>query len=224
MRQIVKRLALGAASATLVAACGATDASESGAARAADAGAASASTTRVLGTLRATVDDTVRTWYVVSGQSQGRPYASGAWLEIAPGRRMITIGAFDTPTPPLDSFTWSAQGMPTSYGDYTGATLLVNLSVGADTKRFTLLYPPETNPAVMYSPKATLASLDTTLAIKSGAVIVTSVSVTDGLASARGTFGGTLSLPTGEGTIDLIDGSFDVSGLPDARTLRRTPE
>lgn len=223
MTHVLTRLAFCAVCATLAAACGATDASESGAARAADASAARAST-RVLGTLRATIDDTVRTWYVVAGQSQGRPYASGAWLEIEPGRRVIAIGAFDTPTPPLDSFTWSAQGMPTSYGDYSGSALLMNLSVGTETKRFSLIYPPETDPVVMYSRKATLASLDTTLAIKSGAVIVTSVSVTDGLASAKGTFGGTLSLPSGEGAIDLIDGSFDVSGLPDARTLRRTPE
>jgi hypothetical protein len=221
MRHILKRVALCAASTTLVAACGATDASESGAARTADAVAQSTSSTQVLGTLRATIDGTARTWYVVSGQSQGRPYASGVWLEIEPGRRIIAIGAFDTATPPLDSFAWSAQGMPTSYGDYTGSTLLLNLSVGADTRRFTLIYPPETNPVVMYSQKATLASLDTTFAIESGTVIVTAVSIADGLASAKGMFGGTLSLPTGEGTVDVIDGTFEVSGLPDARTMSR---
>lgn len=102
------------------------------------------SQTRVLGTIRATIDDAVRTWDVVSGQSQSRPYASGVWLDVEPGRRVLAVGAFDT---------------------------------------------------------ATLASLDTTFAIESGTVIVTSASVTDGLASAQGTCGGTFSRTTGEGSV-----------------------
>jgi hypothetical protein len=221
MTRSLKGLMLCAAGAALVAACNTPGAAEAGATGAQDAATSSSSGTRVLGTLRATVNDAARTWYVVSGQSQGQPYASGAWLEIEPGRRIVTIGAFDSATPPLDSFTWSAQGMPTSYGDYSGSTLLMNLSVGADTKRFTLIYPPETEPVVMYSSQATLSSLDTTLAIKSGTVIVTSVSIADGLASAKGTFAGTFSLPTGGGAMDFIDGTFEVSGLPDVRTLSR---
>jgi hypothetical protein len=218
----MKHLILCAAAAALVVACGASGASEAGATGATGAVTSNTSDTRVLGTLRATIDDAVRTWYVVAGQSQGHPYASGAWIEVEPGRRFVTIGAFDTAMPPLDSFTWSAQGLPKSYGDYVGSTLLMNLSVGADTRRFTLIYPPETDPVVMYASKATIGSLDTTFAIKSGTVIVTAVSIADGVASAKGMFAGTFALPTGEGTVSFTEGTFEVSGLPNARTLSRT--
>jgi hypothetical protein len=223
MTRRLRRLMLFAAGAALVVACGTSGTSEVAASATPGTVTAGVSGTSVLGTIRATLDDTVRTWYVVSGQSQGRPYASGVWLDTESGRRVIAIGAFDTATPPLESFTWSAQGMPTSYGDYTGSTFLLNLSVAAETRRFTLIYPPETEPAAMYSSQATLASLDTTFAITSGTVIVTSVSMADGLASAKGTFGGTFSKLTGEGSISFTDGTFEASGVPDARTMSRSP-
>jgi hypothetical protein len=174
----------------------------------------------VLGTLRATVDGSPRTWHVVSGRSGGRPYASGIWMEVEPGRRALVVGGFDTASPPLDSFTWDTRGMPTSYGEYTGSTLALNLTVGADPLPFRLVFPPETPPAVLYATRPTLKSLDTTYGIETGAVDVTAVSIANGLANVTGTFSGTFKQMVGDGTVQITDGAFDVSGLPDMSTLR----
>lgn len=194
---------------------------------AADSGAPAAGTAqngsvpRASGTLRATIDGTARTWHVVSGTSQGRRYASGVWIDVTPDRKVVAIGGFDTATPPLDSFTWGPNNMPTSYGDYAGSTLLINLNIQGAPAPFRLLFPPEPTPAVMYSTKATLNSLDTTFAIEKGTVDVTAISVAGGLVSATGTFSGTLARMTGEGTVEVTDGSFNVSGIPDAKTMQR---
>jgi hypothetical protein len=175
---------------------------------------------RVLGTLRATIDGSSRTWHVVSGRSGDRPYASGLWMEVEPGRRTIAAGGFDTPSPPLDSFTWDTRGMPTSYGDYTGSTLALNLTVGADPSPFRLVFPPETTPAVLYATRPTLESLDATYGVEDGSVEVTAVSIVNGLANVAGTFTGTFRRLAGDGTIEITGGVFEVSGLPNVGTLR----
>jgi hypothetical protein len=201
--------------------CGASGADPSVAADGRPAQAAS-SAPKVLGTIRAAVDGTARTWYVVSGTSRGRPYASGAWQDGADGGRIITIGGFETATPPLDTFEWSVDGMPMSYGEYAGSALSLMLTVGPDAAPFRLVYPPERTPAVVYASRATLDSLDTTFKIEKGTVEVSAVSVAGGLASAAGTFSGTLSGMVRDGNVAVSNGAFDVRGLPNVETLRRS--
>jgi hypothetical protein len=221
--RILQRRSLIAAGTILIMGCGSTgtgdETTAAGAGAAAGASTQSPAGTRVLGTIRATIAGTPRSWHVVAGPSQSRAYASGVWMEVG-SSRMIVAGGFDTERPPLDTFTWDANGMPTSYGDYAGSTILVNLTVGANPAPFQLTFPPETTPAVMYSTRATLDSLNYTFSIEKGTVDVTSVSIANGLASASGTFAGTLKQLTGTDTIEVTDGSFDVSGLPDVATLR----
>jgi hypothetical protein len=175
---------------------------------------------RVLGTITATLSGTERTWHVVAGPSRGRAFSSGVWVESAMGRRTLAIGGFDTPTPPLDSFEWDENGMPTSYGSYPGSTIRINLTVSQTPVPFTLMYPPEETPAVMYTTRTTRNPLFYTFGISQGVVDVTSVSIDDGLASAAGTFTGRLKIMRGEGTLEVTDGVFAVAGVPSATTLR----
>lgn len=208
-----------AAGAALGLACGAQDTQASAA-----AGIASpqGGTVRVLGTISATVDGTARTWHVVAGPSAGRPYASGLWTVAPSGRRTIVVAGFDTPTPPLDTFTWNAAGMPTSYGEYTGSTIGLTLRVGAEATPFRLVYPPEDIPALVYAARASLTAVDGTLALSTGEIDVTSVSIAGGTASVSGGFAGTLTPLIGEGGARIVvtNGTFTATGLPDARALR----
>ncbi len=217
----------GALAASVCGATGASDADPSAARPAVSGtGQSTSPAPKVLGTIRATLDGAARTWYVVSGTSRGRPYASGAWQDNANGRRTISIGGFDTATPPLDTFEWDEDGMPRSYGDYHGSalTLTLMLAAGSEVKPFRLVFPPERSPALMYASRATLDSLDTTFKIETGTVDVTAVSVADGTASAAGTFSGTLTGLVRSGAVVVSNGAFDVSGLPRLDALRRTTD
>jgi hypothetical protein len=199
---------------------GASGAGTPGAAGGRPAEAAS-SAPEVLGTIRAALDGVARTWYVVSGTSRGKPYASGAWQDRANGRRVITIGGFDTAAPPLDTFEWNDDGTPRSYGAYTGSVLSLMLTVGPDGPPFRFVYPPERVPAVIYASRATLDSLDTTFQIVKGTVEVSAVSVAGGLASAAGAFSGTLSGMVRDGTVAVSNGTFDVKNLPNLAGIGR---
>jgi hypothetical protein len=112
----------------IAAACGAAMCGGSGgagsAAAALPAGAGNGTTAAgTLGTISATVDGVARTWFVVSGAIQGRPYASGLWQQVAEQRRRIVLGGYETATPTFDTFALSETGMPRSYGTYTGSTM-----------------------------------------------------------------------------------------------------
>jgi hypothetical protein len=126
----------------------------------------------------------------VSGESGGRPYASGVWQEIASDRRRIILGGYETATPPLDTFEWDPQGMPRSYGTYTGSTMFLMLEVGGRPGPFRVALPDGEGASVIYASQAKLNAIDTTFMMQRGAVNVTAVSIEEGLASASGTFSG----------------------------------
>jgi hypothetical protein len=56
-----------------------------------------------------------------------------------------------------------------------------------------------------------------------GSVDVSAVSIVNGRASATSTFFGTLRQLTGDGTVQVAGATFEVSGLPDGRTLPQAP-
>jgi hypothetical protein len=207
--------------AVLATACGtlaAGHAERRGESRAAAAAAQNAPGVKVLGTIRATVDGAARTWYVVSGVSGGRPYASGAWQEIVSGRRRIILGGYDTATPPLDSFEWNANGMPRSYGTFKGSTMGLMFEVAASPGPFRATIP-DSQASVIYASPAKLDSMDTTFMSRQGVIDVTAVSLTGGLVSVTGTFSGTLARMTGEGTTAITGGTFEANAMPNLATL-----
>jgi hypothetical protein len=178
-----------------------------------------------LGTIIATVDGVAGTWYVVSGAIQGRPYASGLWQQVDADRRRIVLGGYETATPPLDTFALSETGMPRSYGTYAGSTMALTFEVGADPAPFREVLgsggaPPTAGASVIYASPAKIDAIDTTFMMATGVVDVTAVSMAGALASATGTFSGTLRRMVGDGSVEIKDGRFEVKSLPGLEALR----
>ncbi|MGD2067814.1 MAG: hypothetical protein PVI57_03950 [Gemmatimonadota bacterium] len=181
---------------------------------------------RVLGTIEATVDGEAHTWYVVEGESGGKPYASGVWMSPTDGKRTVSAGGYDTDDPPLDSFEWSEQGFPLSFGDYEGSTfnVMVRVPEGSSSLEVALTGAEGGFEAlVSWQPVATLENpLESTWVMTSGTLRVTEVAVEDGRARMEGTFSGTLGRMDGQGTTrEVSGGRFRISGLPSADEIRR---
>ena len=77
-----------------------------------------------LGTIRGTLNGEERTWYVVEGSSQAKPYSSATWYEIG-GERIVAVGGYDTEAPPLDTFEFDMATGAASFGDYQGSVLVL---------------------------------------------------------------------------------------------------
>ncbi len=170
----------------------------------------------VLGTISATLDGTERTWYVVEGKVGGKPYASATWLE-ANGALLISIGGFDTRTPPLETFRIDMAAGDISFGDYDGSAMqiLVSVTDGEHTARSELPADHGGRFSAAYLPVVGSDMLTGTLMIEEGAMEVTDARLTDRTASVRGTFRGTFRRVNGSGdSLSVENGRFEVSGIP----------
>lgn len=166
-----------------------------------------------LGTIRATVDGEERTWYVVQGSSRGRPYSSAMWFETE-GERLITVGGYDTDSPPLDTFEFDIASGEISFGDYRGSSmvLLVGVFEGSSTARIEI--PSDRPFTVGYMPVVSDDMLTGTYMIATGAIEVIEASFDGNEASVRGAFRGTLEKMDGSGGVEVEDGRFEASGIP----------
>ena len=164
-----------------------------------------------LGTIRATVDGEQRTWYVVQGSSRGRPYASAIWFEDG-DVRLVSVGGYDTDSPPLDTFEFDTASGEVSFGDYQGSgmQILVSVSEGSSTVRVEI--PSE--PGLFWVGYIPVASFDVIYGMTTGSIEVTEASFDGSQASVRGTFSGTLEKSDGSGSIQVENGSFEASGIP----------
>ena len=176
-----------------------------------------------LGTFEATVNGERRTWFSVSGTSAERPYDSSAWLALPGGEALITAGGFDTPSPPMDTFQWGDNGMPTSFGDYRGSTLGIAVSTGDGTAPFSIEFPDAgVQSLISYQPVADLATMvETSFMLQEGALHVSVAEISDGVARLEGTFSGTFRTLVGEETVEITDGAFQVREIPGLTTLVR---
>jgi hypothetical protein len=177
----------------------------------------------VQGTIEATVDGRRITWYSVSGESGGRPYSSSSWMELSSGVRVVAVGGFATDEPPLESFEWDASGMPASYGDYDGSIIGIAIQLAGQESSSTVSFPDAGGiTAMTYQPTATLQNvMATTFMVSEGTLSVSSIEVSGGLASARGTFSGTFRTMQGDGVVEITDGVFDLEGIPSVESIRR---
>lgn len=176
----------------------------------------------VQGTIEATIGGERMTFYSISGASGGRPYSSSTWMEMPSGGRMVAMGGFATPEPPLDAFQWDADGMPSSYGSYDGPVFGIGIPVSGEETSFTITFPGGGAGAILsYQPTASLEDvMGTTYMMQTGTVSVTDIGVSGGVAHATGTFAGTFRLMAGEGSVEITDGSFSVEGVPGIEALR----
>jgi len=224
---VVFRPGLAALSGLLLLACGGSDAPAASPANEAESAATSSALaavpdrsgvrSTVLGTLDATVEGETKTWYVVSGVSGGKPYASAMWMGEAPGDRQVVAGGFDTRTPPLETFQRDPSGMARSYGDYQGSVLTIHLSEALGAAPVSLSFPSDMagEASVFYQPRATLENMmDATYWLAEGGLEVTSFSIQDGTARMEGSFSGVFrSMGTGE-SLRITDGRFSIGGVP----------
>lgn len=167
----------------------------------------------VLGTIEATVDGEIRTWYVVSGTVRGRPYASAVWY-VPEGRSVVaSVGGYDRADPPLDSFETDARGQPVSFGDYTGSTLAITLMPEGPAGPYGVELD-ESTPLLVFSPVATVSDVAAMYFPQDGRLEVRTLEVSDGRLRAEGTFHGTFRTMNGEGPVEITDGRFAVDGVP----------
>jgi hypothetical protein len=215
--------------ALLLAACGGADAPAADTASAQDRATPaptprSSATGQVLGTIEATVDGQATQWYVISGSTGGRPYASGLWMGADEGERQIAAGGFDTPDPPLDTFERDEGGTAVSYGDYRGSVLSVVVSEALGAAPFEVRFGPDqdvSEASVFYQPVATLDDvMNNTYWLANGSLAVTALAIAGDVAHLAGTFSGTFrSLGTGE-AVEIRDGRFDIRDLPSLEAIQ----
>ncbi len=204
----------------LLAACGGSETPETAAssqpqALAAEVAAPAGANQAVLGTIEATIAGTAHTWYVVRGEISGEPYATALWYEPEPGELWVTIGGFDTPTPPLETFERGAAGQPASFGEYEGP--LFNLMLDSDTnpQPFAVTFPAGNNASsLIYMARATTDDISGMYSVESGTLSVTRIERANGLIRAEGTFSGALENMGGGQPIPVTNGRFSVEGVP----------
>lgn len=176
-----------------------------------------------VGTFAATINGERRTWYSVSGTSGGRPYDSSAWLELPGGETLITAGGFDTPDPPMDTFQWGENGMPSSFGDYRGSTLGIAVSTAGTTPPFSIEFPDDgALSLVSYQPVADLETMvETSFMLQEGTLHITVAEISGGVARLEGTFSGTFRTLAGAEAVQITDGTFQVQEIPGLTTMVR---
>jgi len=175
----------------------------------------------VLGTLEARFDGRPVKFYIVAGEIRGQPYASAAWHEPAEGRLLVTVGGFDTPDPPLDTFQQGGEGgPPPSLGDYDGPLLNLVLDLPADPEPFSVSFPNDaSSTTVLYLPKASVDGSEPMYFLTSGRMDVAEVARAGGRVRARGTFSGTLQGPGADGAIEVTEGRFTMEGVPSVKEI-----
>jgi hypothetical protein len=175
----------------------------------------------VLGTLEARFDGRPVKFYIVAGEIRGQPYASAAWHEPGEGRLLVTVGGFDTPDPPLDTFQQGGEGgPPVSLGEYDGPLLSLVLDLPADPEPFSLSFPNEASSStVLYMPKASVDGSGPMYFLTSGTMDVAEVEQAGGRVRARGTFSGTLQGRGADSAIEVREGRFTVEDVPSVKEI-----
>lgn len=206
------------------ASCGtdADDARESGDDRSAveSRNQASSGDIEVLGTISATVDGEDRTWYVVDGRSDSRRYASAMWMTWDEGERMLTIGGFDTESPPLDTFESALPAGRISFGEYEGSVMTIALAAPADGGSLRIDLGDGSGSTLGFMPVATTSQAGIYL-VETGSLDVTDLVFQNGKAQLEGRFDGVFRTRDGDGPIRIEDGRFNVTSIPRDVELRR---
>lgn len=196
----------------VLAACGGPDAMPEAASQEPQA---STPMDEVLGTIEATVDGQPMTWYIVSGDVRGAPYASAVWYRPDDESVLIGIGGFDTQTPPMETFETGEDGTPVSYGDYSGPVFTLTFETGSDPAPYRRTFPDDGMTSLVYMSQATMSDIDFMFIPQSGEVDVTVLELSNGRIRAEGTFSGRLGNVGGEGRfVEVTDGRFSVRGVP----------
>ena len=185
----------------------------------AEAGRApSAGSAETVGTFRAVLDGRERTWHAVAGTRDGEVESSAVWVPLSEGERMASLGGFDEPDVPVETFEFDLGQGRISLGDYEGSLLALTFTFEADDFERTVR---GSEAPVLYFPEIPGGEIDyaSVYMLTEGALDVVLIEMSeDGTGRFEGTFSGTLT-SMGEGrSMKLTDGRFTVE-----RALRREP-
>jgi hypothetical protein len=176
-----------------------------------------ANAVETLGTIEASIDGRSRTWFVVKGQAQDGPYASGVWMEPEPGHLLVTAGGFDKADPPIRTFN-RATG---SLGDYGGTVINLNFTVPREASSAEFSFPDRTHhhASVLYMSGPAMDDLSSMFQMAEGTLRLEAIEIRDGTVRIQGSFAGALEAMDGSGASRKTDGRFTIEKLPDARSL-----
>lgn len=163
-----------------------------------------------IGTIEATLDGEARTWYVVSGEVEGRRQPGAFWMEMGGDERMAVVGGYDTEDLDFSSFELQG-GRPVSLGGYEGSMLSIGFPIG-DGDGTGSWTPADSDVVVTYLADAQDLDYSAALLLEEGVVETTRIQ-TEGTCRFEGRFAGTLRPMGGEGEgVEIVDGAFRVEG------------
>jgi hypothetical protein len=176
---------------------------------------------RSLGTIEAVLDGEPRVWHVVRGEASDGPYASGVWFQLPDGPVAVVLGGFDSPDPPIETFSRGGGGAQASVGDYRGSSLSLQVQLSAEAGPAGFALPADEGRAmVVFTPVFDAEDMSGLRAMASGEVEVLEASRTGEEMSLRGTFSGRLE-PMGAGEpVTVTEGRFEVRGIPSAESIQ----
>jgi hypothetical protein len=132
---------------------------------------------------------------------------------------MVTVGGFETETPPIETFAHDPTGISASYGDYEGSVvgLVFTLDEGQGAAEMAIGEPGVAS-SVVYMPGAG-TDISAAYLATAGSIEVTEVRWTGDAVRVRGTFQATVSKMDGSASAQLVDGTFDVGDIPSQATV-----
>lgn len=172
----------------------------------------------VVGTIQATLDGKERAWYLVAGDPEGPLGSNAVWQVFEPseGTRLANLAGLDTPDVPAELLARDVDPVEALAGaDYSGSVLTVMFEFGPEDSSVRQELPdPDGLGGVMYlSDASRIGDPAVTYFLADGAVHVTRIEARrSGDSQFEGSFHGTLRTRTGERSIELTEGRFEVEG------------
>lgn len=168
----------------------------------------------VVGTITARFDGEERTWYVVAGEIEGERQATATWMLLDETERIATIGGFDSPDVPVETFRADFEGGDVSYGDYEGSVLTIAFPFQPEDFERLARFPGG-DATIAYLPRVEGGEMDFSgmYGLETGSLDVGLLDPRrDGPSEFGGTFEGTLVRLDRADSIRVTDGRFEVSG------------
>jgi hypothetical protein len=176
--------------------------------------------TQRMGTIEATVDGEMRTWYVVEALTNTGRYASGRWDAEGAGNMTLVLEGFDTQALPLDGFATGPTGAST-YGSYRGSVITITVPVAGDAGSIRMnLAEGESGGTMTYVQDAG-SEASGSYATVEGSIQGDWAASDDGSIRLEGRFEGLLRAGGGSQPIRIENGTLTVEGIPPSMLLSR---
>ncbi|HET9581372.1 MAG TPA: hypothetical protein VFP76_00965 [Gemmatimonadota bacterium] len=166
---------------------------------------------RVIGTIRASIDGSERTWFVLEARGRGGPESSAFWYEPEPGASRAMITGYDSPDVTFQDL--GAADRP--LGDYDGSGITLVIDFRPEEGPKTVRFPVDQQTNVLYMPVMAGGEGSALFQFVEGELDVTSLHAPrSGAGTSRGTFSGTMrDLFGSDRSLVVTGGRFEVEEL-----------